>query len=359
MTSSRRSPALRFVLFLLTALIVLVPSSALAHPVVEPSRAFAKPGTSIKHPARTTNHNTRPAKSSAVRPIGSATLEGQKPTASQQPAPTAPALAPAAAPASAPVASVEPPAAIPPSLVPTVDPTLAQVAQAAQAQSHDEDAQINVIVYGAGALQALGSAGATNVVELPLIDAVGGTIPASTLGELGLAADVTYVAVDAPVKSTDDGGTTPAPSMSNTSGSTATDQPTESTTTTTAPTQPTGSPAAGSSSTSEPAPPATTTTTTTPDTTTTTAATTTTAPSPPADPYDALATLFPRTSGATAAWAQGLTGQGVGVAVLDSGVKPSATDLGTPRHAGPAARTSPPSAASSTTRPGTAPSSPM
>src|SRR5207244_6691116 len=42
-----------------------------------------------------------------------------------------------------------------------------------------------------------------------------------------------------------------------------------------------------------------------------------------------LVTLFPVTSGATAAWQQNLTGQGVGVAVIDSGVTPNASDLGT------------------------------
>ncbi len=45
-------------------------------------------------------------------------------------------------------------------------------------------------------------------------------------------------------------------------------------------------------------------------------------------PYASLVTLFPRTSGATAAWAEGLTGQGISVSVLDSGVLPTATDLG-------------------------------
>jgi serine protease AprX len=47
-----------------------------------------------------------------------------------------------------------------------------------------------------------------------------------------------------------------------------------------------------------------------------------------ADPYAGLVTLFARTSGATTAWAAGLNGQGVSVAVLDSGVSPSAMDLG-------------------------------
>ena len=46
---------------------------------------------------------------------------------------------------------------------------------------------------------------------------------------------------------------------------------------------------------------------------------------------------YPTTSGATAAWAQGLSGQGIGVAVLDSGVTPTA-DLGSRARPGQAAR---------------------
>ena len=42
---------------------------------------------------------------------------------------------------------------------------------------------------------------------------------------------------------------------------------------------------------------------------------------PPAlTPYPKLTTLYPQISGATAAWAQGLTGKDISVAVLDSGI---------------------------------------
>ncbi len=46
-----------------------------------------------------------------------------------------------------------------------------------------------------------------------------------------------------------------------------------------------------------------------------------------ADPYPALAALYPRIDGATTAWSDGLNGAGVGVAVLDSGVA-SSPDFG-------------------------------
>jgi len=42
------------------------------------------------------------------------------------------------------------------------------------------------------------------------------------------------------------------------------------------------------------------------------------------DPYSALGPLYPRLDGATTAWSEGLSGAGVGVAVLDSGVATSA-----------------------------------
>lgn len=113
-----------------------------------------------------------------------------------------------------------------------------------------------MIVYGAGAQRALASAGATDVLGLPLIGAVAGSIPAPELGELALAHGVAYVAADSPMRQSGSVGA-----------------------------------AWG-------------------------------------DPYGALVTLFPRTSGATTAWSKGLTGQSVGVAVIDSGVAPAPTDLG-------------------------------
>ena len=291
--STRHLLSARLLLLLAAALLLLLPGTAFARGVAQPNRSFAHPtrATGKPKPTRATakpkpgkkaaqrtqrvvikqvpkRATKRPAKKTAkktAKPIGSATHEGSTPTTPQAPVGAPPASSGAPAPtASEPTAS-EPTAPVSPTLVPTVDPSLAQVAQATQDATGNESALIHVIVYGSFARSALVTMGAIDVKDLPLIKAVSGTIAASRLGELGLAAGVTYVAVDSPVKPTDDAA---------------------------------------------------------PETTTTTATTTTaTAPSP-------LATLFPQISGATTAWAQGLTGQGIGVAVLDSGVTPSASDLG-------------------------------
>src|SRR5207244_3243789 len=44
---------------------------------------------------------------------------------------------------------------------------------------------------------------------------------------------------------------------------------------------------------------------------------------PSQTPYPNLVTLYPQISGATAAWAQGLTGKNISVAVIDSGINKS------------------------------------
>ena len=184
---------------------------------------------------------------------------------------------------------------MPAALVPQVDPNLVQVVQ--QVEQTNPVAQVRVIVYGADPVGALTSFGAADVQSLDLIGAASGTVAASDVGALGLASGVDYVVVDSPIVQTDTGTTTTA---------------TDATTTTTATVATTT---------------ADTTTTATATTTTTTAATTATA-AVPAAPCAPLATLYPCISGATAAWAKGLTGAGVGVAVIDSGVIAGLPDFG-------------------------------
>ena len=141
------------------------------------------------------------------KPIGSATLEGSKPTT-----PQAPVGAPPAGRRSRPdlgdpragarVARVR----CRRRSVPTVDPTLAQVAQATQQQAGNDEASIRVIVYGAGrAGRARLACARPTSPSLSLISAFAATIKASTLGQLGLATGVTRVVVDSPVKATDSG----------------------------------------------------------------------------------------------------------------------------------------------------------
>src|SRR5581483_9994073 len=254
--STRHSLTARLALCLAAALLLALPPAALARGIEAPSRGSAPaPAHKAKRakkrhaPQRVAVHPLtrravkRPAK--ATQP----TRQNQTPAPAVSPAAGA---APAPAPEPAPAPSdqpTEPVAEVPPAAVPTIDPTLAQVAQVKQ-DKQGEAARVRVIAYGSGARAALAAARARLVTSLPLIDAVSGEVKASRLGSLGLAAGVTKVVVDSPVRATG------------------------------------------------------------------------------ADPYAALVTLFPRTSGATAAWAANLNGQGVGVAVLDSGVAPGVMDLG-------------------------------
>src|SRR5581483_3921490 len=261
--STRHSHTVRLLLCLVAAILLALPPAALARGIETPARgsapapAHSKTKRAKKRPTpqRVTVHPL--AHRTAKRPTKSA----HPATATRQTAPApAPASPPASVPTPAPAAApeqtpaptdqpTEPVVEVPAAAVPTIDPTLAQVAQVEQAKQ-GEAARVRVIVYGTGAEAALAAARARVVTSLPLIDAVSGEIKAARLGSLGLAAGVTNVVVDSPVKATG------------------------------------------------------------------------------ADPYTALVTLFPRTSGATAAWAANLNGQGVGVAVLDSGVAPGVMDLG-------------------------------
>src|SRR5689334_13167269 len=116
--STRHSFTMRLLLCLLAALLLALPSTALARGVKVPTRAFAPghvhgkakpkrgkqrhvaPQRVIVHPVahKAPKRPVRPAR--PARPIGSATLEGQKPTTAPAPVAAAPA---AAAPAPAPV----------------------------------------------------------------------------------------------------------------------------------------------------------------------------------------------------------------------------------------------------------------
>ncbi len=215
---TRPPVSLRLLVCLAVSLVLALPAGALARST-RPARAFA-PAKALKAHASTKKASTKAAQKKAAqktrrrsraeegraedeeaqkkaaqqrvvtraipekaarqqaRPIGSATLEGQKPTAPQQPVvapPVALPVAPAAPAAPAPVAASAPAASvsIPPSVVPTVDPTLAQVAQITQEATQNNDAAIRVIVYGTGASAALTAVGATDVQELTLIGAAG------------------------------------------------------------------------------------------------------------------------------------------------------------------------------------------
>lgn len=112
------------------------------------------------------------------------------------------AAAPVPAPVQQPVVA-DTPAPVSLVMVPTVDPALVQVAAATQTAQSNTEAMIHVIVYGAGAQAALASMSSPDTVALPLINAGPGSVPASRLGDLGLASGVTYVAVDSPVKPND------------------------------------------------------------------------------------------------------------------------------------------------------------
>jgi serine protease AprX len=264
----RHSLSTRLVLLVVAALVLALPSTALARGVAAPTRAFVTPHGKAKPKRGKKRHapqrilvrplvkkpSRRPAH--PARPAASAMPKGHTPTiaapvaaspAAAAPIPDTTTAEPTVAPPGQTVTT--PTVEIPPAAVPTVDQTLAQVVEAKQNKEGDA-ARVRVIVYGPGAKKALAAVQARLITSLQLVHAVGGEIRAARIATLGLAEGVSRVAVDSPVK-------------------------------------PTGTAATG-------------------------------------DPYSALGTLYPRLDGATTAWSEGLNGAGVGVAVLDSGVATSA-----------------------------------
>ncbi len=206
---TRHNPSVRLLLCLIAAFLLLVPSTALARGVKAPSRAFAAPAKSAKPTAKARKAGAKRAKAKKARaargdqahsgeareegdeeddakatvalPIGSATLEGQKPTTPQQQA----VAVPVAVPRRSTATPAAPPAAVPPAAVPTVDPTLAQVAQTTQRRERRGGADPRDRVRAG---RERGLAPSAEPTPRPLGDRAGsGTIAASKLGELGLA----------------------------------------------------------------------------------------------------------------------------------------------------------------------------